>query len=266
MAFRTQAPVVLDLIFILTSLVLAIVVATLGLALAATRRRWARAAGGGIIGVAISTIHYLGMSAYRLSRRGMWRVLESTLATSVGAGLWWDHRNARLHDHDHSCGCYRQSARSNGRELRASVPMVEPALRRETVNGEVIESSDVQGWGCCIGSVVQGMSIQARDGARGAELVSVAQIASEAIETLRSAKLWFLRNWGLCEMSSASGRYGYLKIAGFPALALCKRRSNFSIAAPDSVNSSSRSPLPSPTIRPSADRCMSQRDATAGEI
>ena len=169
MAFRTRAPVVLDLIFTLTSLLLAIVVATLGLALAATRRRWARAAGGGIIGVAISTIHYLGMSAYRLSRRGMWRVLESTLATSVGAGLWWDHRNARLHDHDHSCGCYCQSARSNGRELRASVPMVEPALRRETVNGEMIESSDVQGWGCCIGSVVQGMSIQARDGARGAE-------------------------------------------------------------------------------------------------
>lgn len=104
MAFRTQAPVVLDLIFTLTSLVLAIVVATLGLALAATRRRWAHAAGGGIIGGAISMIQYLGMSAYRLSRRGMWRALASTLAASVGAGLWWDHRNARLQDPGHSCG------------------------------------------------------------------------------------------------------------------------------------------------------------------
>ena len=55
MAFRTQAPVVLDPILTLASLVLAIAVAAPGLALAATERRWAAAAGGAIIGIAMSS-------------------------------------------------------------------------------------------------------------------------------------------------------------------------------------------------------------------
>ena len=76
-----------------------------------------------------------------------------------------------------------------GRELRAaSVIMVEDRLRRGIVDGQVTEASDVQDWARYIGSVVQGMSIQARDGASSADLMSVARIASEAIETLRSPK------------------------------------------------------------------------------
>jgi len=135
MAFRTQAAVVLDPIFTLTSMVLAIVVAT--------SRTWP-----GCYEKAV------GECRWRRDHRRRhfddplsWhvripaqptgyvaRALGSTLATSVGAGLWSDHRNAGLQGHDHSCGCYRQSARSNGWELRAaSVLMVESPLRRETV-------------------------------------------------------------------------------------------------------------------------------------
>ncbi|WP_031395644.1 putative bifunctional diguanylate cyclase/phosphodiesterase [Sphingomonas sp. STIS6.2] len=101
MAFRTQAPVVLDPILTLASLVLAIVIAAPGLALAATKRRWAGAAGGGIIGVAISTMHYLGMSAYRIDGLVTWDwryitasvVLSSVLAAAAfqtinSAGRW----------------------------------------------------------------------------------------------------------------------------------------------------------------------------------
>jgi len=76
-----------------------------------------------------------------------------------------------------------------GRELRAaSVMMVEDRLRRGIADGQVTEASDVQDWARYIGSVVQGMSIQARDGASSADLMSVARIASEAIKTLRSPK------------------------------------------------------------------------------
>jgi AcrR family transcriptional regulator len=74
-----------------------------------------------------------------------------------------------------------------GRELRAaSVQMVEARLGRGIAEGQVTEGSDVQGWARYIGSVVQGMSIQARDGASGTDLMAVARIASEAIATLRS--------------------------------------------------------------------------------
>lgn len=72
MAFRTQAPVVLDPTLTLASLLLAIAVATPGLALAAMRRRWSGVAGGAIIGVAVSAMHYLGMSAYRIDGIVTW--------------------------------------------------------------------------------------------------------------------------------------------------------------------------------------------------
>lgn len=72
MAFRTQAPVVLDPVLTLASLLLAIVVAAPGLALAVARRRWAGSAGGAVIGVAVSAMHYLGMSAYRIDGIVTW--------------------------------------------------------------------------------------------------------------------------------------------------------------------------------------------------
>ena len=86
MAFRTQAPVVLDPFLTLASLLLAIAVAAPGLALAATRRRWAGAAGGAIIGVAVSAMHYLGMSAYRIDGIVTWEtryVVASVIVSST---------------------------------------------------------------------------------------------------------------------------------------------------------------------------------------
>jgi AcrR family transcriptional regulator len=74
-----------------------------------------------------------------------------------------------------------------GQELRASsLAMVEARMRRGIAEGQVAEGSDVQGWARYIGSVVQGMSIQARDGASVADLMSVAGIVSGAMEALRS--------------------------------------------------------------------------------
>lgn len=86
MAYRTQAPVVLDPILTFASLLLAIVVAVPGLALAAMRQRWTGIAGGAIIGVAVSAMHYLGMSAYRIDGIVTWDwryVLASIVLSAV---------------------------------------------------------------------------------------------------------------------------------------------------------------------------------------
>ncbi len=91
MAFRAHAPVVLDPILTLASLIVAIVVAAPGLALAVSQRRWAGAVGGGIVGVAISAMHYLGMSAYRVDGIVTWDrryvvasvILSSALAAAA---------------------------------------------------------------------------------------------------------------------------------------------------------------------------------------
>ena len=72
MAFRTQALVVLDPFITLTSLLLAIALAAPGLALASCRLRWAGAAGGALIGIAVSAMHYPGMVAYRLDGIVTW--------------------------------------------------------------------------------------------------------------------------------------------------------------------------------------------------
>lgn len=72
MAFRTRAPVVLDPVLTLVSLLAAIVLAAPGLAIAVHRRRWAGLLGGGIVGIAISIMHYLGMTAYRVDGLVTW--------------------------------------------------------------------------------------------------------------------------------------------------------------------------------------------------
>lgn len=72
MAFRTSAPVVLNPILTLISLVVAITISAPGLAVAAQRRRWSGLAGGAIVGAAIATMHYLGMAAYRIDGVVTW--------------------------------------------------------------------------------------------------------------------------------------------------------------------------------------------------
>jgi diguanylate cyclase (GGDEF)-like protein len=72
MAFRTRAPVVLDPILTLVSLLAAILIAAPGLAVAARRRPGAGMTGGAIVGLAIAIMHYLGMAAYRVDGIVTW--------------------------------------------------------------------------------------------------------------------------------------------------------------------------------------------------
>lgn len=88
MAFRTSAPVVLDPSLTLLSLLAAILLAAPGLAIAARRGRYFGAAGGGIIGLAIAIMHYLGMTAYRVDGIVTWRwgYVAASILWSVGFG------------------------------------------------------------------------------------------------------------------------------------------------------------------------------------
>jgi len=101
MAFRTTAPVILDPILTLLSLLAVIVIAVPGLALAAGRRRWSGAVGGAVIGTGISVMHYIGMAAYRVDGIVTWNwpyVVASILLSSglsamafhvlAGRGRW----------------------------------------------------------------------------------------------------------------------------------------------------------------------------------
>lgn len=85
MAFRTTAPVVLDPILTLLSLLAVIGLAIPGLAIAAGRRRRAGACGGALIGLGISVMHYVGMAAYRVDGIVTWNwhyVVASILLSS----------------------------------------------------------------------------------------------------------------------------------------------------------------------------------------
>ncbi|EZP53683.1 MULTISPECIES: putative bifunctional diguanylate cyclase/phosphodiesterase [Sphingomonas] len=86
MAFRASAPVVLDPLLTLASLLAVIALAIPGLAIAARRRRWAGAAGGAMIGAGVSTMHYVGMAAYRVD--GIvtwdWRYVAASVVLSSG--------------------------------------------------------------------------------------------------------------------------------------------------------------------------------------
>jgi diguanylate cyclase (GGDEF)-like protein len=66
MAYRASAPVVLDPLLTLASLLAVIVLAAPGLAIAARRPLAARFGGGAIVGMAMTIMHYLGMAAYRV--------------------------------------------------------------------------------------------------------------------------------------------------------------------------------------------------------
>ena len=90
LAYRAQAPVTLDPVLTILSLVIAIVGTGLGFAVAGRRRGAVRAAvGGGVVGLAISTMHFTGMAAYRIDGLVHWRipyVAASVLCAVVFAG------------------------------------------------------------------------------------------------------------------------------------------------------------------------------------
>jgi diguanylate cyclase (GGDEF)-like protein len=90
LAYRAQAPVKLDPVLTILSLVVAIGGTGAGFALAARRRGAVRAAiGGGVVGLAISMMHFTGMAAYRIDGIVQWRmpyVAASVLCAVVFAG------------------------------------------------------------------------------------------------------------------------------------------------------------------------------------
>jgi diguanylate cyclase (GGDEF)-like protein len=90
MAFEAGVPVTLDPFLTLGSLGVAILLAAPGLRLAAARQRKWTAWGGGIVGVAISAMHYTGMAAYRIDGLVEWRwpyVAASVLLSSSLSAL-----------------------------------------------------------------------------------------------------------------------------------------------------------------------------------
>src|SRR6185312_12760016 len=75
LAYRAQAPVRLDPVLTILSLIVAIFGTGLGFAVAARRRGLVRSAvGGAVVGLAISTMHFTGMAAYRIDGLVQWRV------------------------------------------------------------------------------------------------------------------------------------------------------------------------------------------------
>jgi diguanylate cyclase (GGDEF)-like protein len=90
LAYRAEAPVTLDPVLTILSLVVAIAGTGLGFAVAARRRGTFRAAlGGGMVGMAISTMHFIGMAAYRIDGIVQWRlayVAASVLCAVVFGG------------------------------------------------------------------------------------------------------------------------------------------------------------------------------------
>lgn len=74
-----------------------------------------------------------------------------------------------------------------GQELRtSSVKAIEERLRRGLAEGHVADGVDVAGWARYVASVIQGMSIQARDGASAAALMTIATIASSSVISIRA--------------------------------------------------------------------------------
>lgn len=92
MAFRATAPVVLDPILTLVSLLAVILLAVPGLALAASDRRHAPAIGGAVVGIGVSVMHYIGMVAYRVDGIVTWEqryvVASVVLAAGFGAAAF----------------------------------------------------------------------------------------------------------------------------------------------------------------------------------
>jgi AcrR family transcriptional regulator len=74
-----------------------------------------------------------------------------------------------------------------GRQLRAeSVKKVRARLERGVQEGQVRSDTDCAAWARYIASVVQGLSVQARDAVPADALLSTAEIAGKALATLRA--------------------------------------------------------------------------------
>ncbi len=73
-----------------------------------------------------------------------------------------------------------------GRELRADgTSKLTQRLRRGVSDGQLRPDTDCSAWGRYLSSILQGMSVQARDGATTDALLSSAEIASRSLFGLR---------------------------------------------------------------------------------
>lgn len=99
MGFEAGVPVTLDPVMTVASLATAILLAAPGLALAGARRRWLVPVGGAIVGIAISTMHYVGMLAYRIDGFVEWRwsyvVASVLLSSGLSAAAFYVLRSGR---------------------------------------------------------------------------------------------------------------------------------------------------------------------------
>ncbi len=85
-----------------------------------------------------------------------------------------------------SAGATEMALAALGRTLRAEsvdriAKRLERGIRDEQVRGDV----DCNAWSRYIGTVIQGMSVQARDGSTTESLLLTAQIAAQSLPTLR---------------------------------------------------------------------------------
>lgn len=87
MAFRATAPVVLDPILTLASLLAVIFLAIPGLAISVRPGNMSGPAGGAIIGAGISIMHYIGMAAYRIDGIVTWHPGYVVASLMLSSGL-----------------------------------------------------------------------------------------------------------------------------------------------------------------------------------
>ncbi len=74
-----------------------------------------------------------------------------------------------------------------GRELRAaSIAAVAERIERGRREGQIRSDVDSAAWAHLIGAIIQGMSVQARDGAPVEALRSMASLATDALRLLRA--------------------------------------------------------------------------------
>jgi diguanylate cyclase (GGDEF)-like protein len=90
LAYKAGVPVSLDPVLTIVSLIVAVAGTGIGFALATWRRRTVHSVlGGGLVGLAISTMHFTGMAAYRVDGMVAWNmpyIVASVLCAVVFAG------------------------------------------------------------------------------------------------------------------------------------------------------------------------------------
>jgi diguanylate cyclase len=106
LAYEPGTPVSFDPLLTVVSLAIAICGFGIGFAVAAnSKRRWMTIAGGAVIGVTISAMHYVGMTAYHISGIVEWNVsyIAASVACSVVLSIaalciaLWTERSSRLY-------------------------------------------------------------------------------------------------------------------------------------------------------------------------